>query len=84
MSDSGKTKGRMNMQETILEMQQNLTDGLFIAFVPTDDEQYYSLTKSDDIQFLDSRTLFIKRKSGRHSIINLNLIVEIEIRRGLF
>ncbi len=84
MSDSGKTKGRMNMQETILEMQQNLTDGLFIAFVPADDEQYYSLTKSDDIQFLDSRTLFIKRKSGRHSIINLNLIVEIEIRRGLF
>ena len=71
------------MENAILEMQQNLTDGLFIAFVPADDEQYYTLKKSDDVNFLDSKTLLIKRKSGRHSIINLNLIVEIEIRRGL-
>ncbi len=72
------------MENAILEMHQNLTDSLFIAFVTADDEQYYSLTKSDDVQFLDSKTVFIKRKSGRNSIINLNLIVEIEIRRGLF
>ena len=71
------------MENAILEMQQNLTDGLFIAFVPADDEQYYALKKSDDIQFLDSKTLFIKRKNGWNSIINLNLIVRIEIRRGL-
>ncbi len=71
------------MENAILEMQQNLTDGLFIAFVPADDEQYYALKKSDDIQFLDSKTLFIKRKNGWNSIINLNLIVRIEMRRGL-
>ena len=72
------------MEETILEMQKNLTDGLFIALVPEDDEKYYPITKSDDIKFLDATTLFIKRKNGMDSIINLNLIVEIEIRRGLF
>lgn len=84
MSDSEKTKGMIDMENTILEMQQNLTEGLFLALVPADDEYYCSITKSDDIRFLDSRTLLIKRKSGMDSIINLNLIVEIEIRRGLF
>ena len=83
MSDSGKPKGRVNMENAILEMQQNLSEGLFIAFVPADYNGYYSLTKSDDIHFLDSKTLLIKRKNGRNSIINLNLIVEIDIRRGL-
>lgn len=83
MSDSGKPKGRENMENAILEMQQNLSEGLFIAFVPADDNGYYSLTKSDDIHFIDSKTLLIKRKNGRNSIINLNLIVEIDIRRGL-
>ena len=37
MSDSGKPKGRVNMENAILEMQQNLSEGLFIAFVPADD-----------------------------------------------
>ena len=50
------------MENAILEMQQNLSEGLFIAFVPADDNGYYSLTKSDDIRFLDSKTLLIKRK----------------------
>ena len=72
------------MENAILEMQQNLTEGLFIALVSGNDDEHYAVTKSDDIEFLNSRTLFIKRKSGRDSIINLNLIVEIEIRRGLF
>lgn len=70
------------MENAILEMQQNLTDGLFIAFVPADAEKYSTLKKSDDVQFLDSKTIIIKR-NGWNSIINLNLIVRIEIRRGL-
>ena len=72
------------MENAILEMQQNLTDDLFIALVHTDDDKYSSIIKSDEIEFLDNRTLFIKRKNGMNSIINLNLIVGIEIRRGLF
>ena len=83
MLDLGKTKGRKNMEQTILEMQENLVDGLFIAFASIDEECYYSLTKSDELKFLDDKTVVIRRKSGRHSIINLNWIVDISIRRGL-
>ena len=72
------------MEQTILEMQENLSDGLFIAFVTTDEDCFYSLTKSDNLSFLDEKTVLIRRKSGRHSLINLNWIVEITIRRGLF
>jgi hypothetical protein len=71
------------MEQTLLEMQENLSDGLFIAFVTTDEDCFYSLTKSDNLSFLDEKTVLIRRKSGRHSIINLNWIVEITIRRGL-
>ena len=71
------------MEEAILEMQESLVDGLFIAFASIDEECYYSLTKSDEIKFLDDKTVVIRRKSGRHSIINLNWIVDISIRRGL-
>ncbi len=73
----------MNMEEAILEMQESLVDGLFIAFASIDEECYYSLTKSDELKFLDDKTVVIRRKSGRHSIINLNWIVDISIRRGL-
>ena len=57
MLDSGKTKGRTNMEKTILEMQENLVDGLFIAFASIDEECYYSLTKSDELKFLDDKTV---------------------------
>ena len=84
MSDLGKTKGMINMENAILEMQQNLADGFFIAFMCADGECFTSLKKSDDIKFLDEKTALIKRESGRHSIINLDWIVEISIMRGLF
>ena len=71
------------MEETIREMHESLVEGLFIAFASIDEECYYSLTKSDELKFLDDKTVFIRRKSGRHSIINLNWIVDISIRRGL-
>lgn len=84
MLDSGKTKGRIDMESAIHEMQQNLTGSLFLAFVTADENVYYSLKKSDEINFLDSKTIYIKRKNGWNSIINLNWIVEIEIKRGMF
>ena len=71
------------MEPTIREMHENLVDGLFIAFATIDEECYYSLTKSDEFKFLDDKTVFICRKSGVHSIINLNWIIDISIRRGL-
>ena len=84
MSDSGKTEEVINMEQTLLEMQENLADGLFIEFASIDEDCYYSLTKSDELKFLDEKTLVIRRKNGRHSIINLNWIIDISIKRGLF
>ena len=72
------------MEQTLLEMQENLTDGLFIEFSSIDEDCYYSLTKSDELKFLDDKTVLIRRKSGRHTIINLNWIIDISIKRGLF
>ena len=72
------------MEQTLLEMQENLTDGLFIEFESIDEDCYYSLTKSDELKFLDDKTVLICRKSGRHTIINLNWIIDISIKRGLF
>ena len=72
------------MEQTLLEMQENLTDGLFIEFSSIDEDCYYSLTKSDELKFLDDKTVLIRRKSGRHTIINLNWIIDISIKRELF
>ena len=52
------------MEQTLLEMQENLTDGLFIEFASIDEDCYYSLTKSDELKFLDDKTVLIRRKSG--------------------
>ncbi|WP_405295398.1 hypothetical protein [Methanobrevibacter sp.] len=71
------------MMNTILEMQKSLQDGCFVAFVYANEDQYVTLTKSDDIGFINERTMEIHRKSGFDSIINLNLIVEICIKRGM-
>lgn len=38
MSDSGNTKGMRNMESTILEMQKNLDEGHFIAFVSANED----------------------------------------------
>ena len=72
------------MEQTLLEMQESLVDGLFIEFASIDEDCYYALTKSDELKFLDDKTLLIRRKSGRHTIINLNWIIDISIKRGLF
>ena len=69
------------MEQAILEMQNDLTDGFFVAFVSENEDPYFALTKSDDVNFLDDKTVKIRKKNGRTTIINLNLIIEICIRR---
>ena len=71
------------MINIILEMQKNLEEGCFVAFVYANDDQYVVLTKSDSVGFINEKTIEIQRKSGFDSIINLDLIVEICIKRGL-
>ena len=71
------------MEDTILKMQENLKECFFVAFISATEDQYYPLTKDDDIDFIDKNTAVIRRKSGFDSIINLNLIVEISVKRGL-
>lgn len=51
MSDSGNTKGMMNMESTILEMQRNLDEEHFIAFVSADENPYCAVMKSDELNF---------------------------------
>lgn len=81
MSDLGNTKGMMNMENAILEMQKNLDEGHFIAFVSANEDPYCSLMKSDELNFPDNKTVVIRKKGGKTTIINLNLIIEVCIRR---
>ena len=81
MLDLGKPKEMTDMQETILEMQRNLDDGHFIAFVSANENPYCVALKSDELKFPDNKTVVIRKKGGRTKIINLNLIIEICIRR---
>ena len=81
MLDLGKTKEMTDMQETILEMQRNLDDKHFIAFISANENPQSVALKSDELKFPDNKTLVIRKKDGRTKIINLNLIIEICIRR---
>ena len=69
------------MQETILEMQDNLTDGFYVEFVSVNEDGNFALKKSDDINFLDDKTAVIKKNNGWTTIINLNFIIQICVRR---
>ena len=81
MLDLGKPKEMTDMQETILEMQRNLDDKHFIAFVSANENPQCVALKSDELKFPDNKTVVIRKKGGRTKIINLNLIIEICIRR---
>ena len=81
MSDSGNTKGMMNMENAILEMQRNLDEEHFIAFVSADENPYCAVMKSDELNFPDNKTVVIHRNGGMTTIINLNFIIEGCIRR---
>jgi hypothetical protein len=69
------------MEKTILEMQGNLDEGHYIAFISENDNPYCVALKSDELNFLDDKTVVIRKKGGKSKIINLNLIIEICIRR---
>ena len=70
-----------DMQETILEMQRNLDDKHFIAFISANENPQSVVLKSDKLDFPDNKTVVIRKKGGITKIINLNLIIEICIRR---
>ncbi len=70
-----------DMQETILEMQESLDDKHFIAFISANENPQSVALKSDELKFPDNKTLVIRKKGGITKIINLNLIIEICIRR---
>ena len=69
------------MENTILEMQKNLDEGHFIAFVSANENPYCAVLKSDELNFPDSKTVVIHKNDGRTKIINLNFIIEVCIRR---
>lgn len=71
----------MIMENAILEMQKNLDEGHFIAFVSANEDPYCAVLKSDELNFPDNKTVVIRKKGGRTTIINLNLIIEVCIRR---
>lgn len=81
MLDLGKTKEMTDMQETLLEMQESLDDKHFIAFVSANENPQSVALKSDMLDFPDNKTVVIRKKGGITKIINLNLIIEISIRR---
>ena len=80
MSDSGN-KGVIDMEATIHEMQQKLTEGYCIGFHYADEGIHFLLLKSDEFQMLNDHLIAIHRKNGRIQIINLNFISEIRIIR---
>ena len=69
------------MESTILEMQRNLDEGHFIALVSENDDPYFAVLKSDELNFPDNKTVVIRKKGGRTTIINLNLIIEVCTRK---
>lgn len=71
------------MEETIRKMYNSLEKECYIAFVSANDEYHFGLRKNDDFKFVDDRTIVIYRKNGRTTIVNLNLIIGICIRREL-
>ena len=80
MLDSGKG-GMIDMEATILEMQQKLTDGYCIGFHYADEGIHFLLSKSDEFHMLADNLIAIHRKNGTIQIINLNFISEIRIIR---
>ena len=79
MLDSGK--GMIDMEATIHEMQQKLTEGYCIGFHYADEGIHFLLLKSDEFQMLNDHLIAIHRKNGMIQIINLNFISEIRIIR---
>ena len=69
------------MKKTIQDMQNSLEDKCYIAFVSANEDFHFGLRKNDKFRFVDDKTIVIHRNSGRTTIINLNLIIGICVRR---
>jgi len=70
------------MRETIRKMKKSLEDDCYIAFVSANEDYHFGLRKDDDYHFLDGKTIAIHRQNGSITIINLNLIIGICVRRN--
>ena len=81
MLDSGKTKEMINMENTLLEMQQKLTDGYCVGFLYANESTRFLLGKSDEFNLLNDNIIAIHKENGIIQIINLNFISEIRIIR---
>ena len=71
------------MKKTIREMHETLADNTHVAFISACEDYQFALRKSDKFSFIEDNLLVIKRKSGRNSIINMNLIIEVCIRNEM-
>ena len=71
------------MEGTIRKMIKSLEEDCYIAFVSANENYHFGLRKDDDFRFIDGKTIIINRKNGNTTIINLNLIIGICIRREL-
>ena len=72
------------MEKVIREMYNSLEEDCYIAFVSANEDYDFGVRKSDKIKIVDENRLVIHRKSGRTTIINLNLIIGICIKQELF
>lgn len=63
-------------------MQKSLEDDCYIAFVSANEDYHFGLRNHDNFEFLDDKTIAIHRNNGNTTIINLNLIIGICIRRN--
>ena len=69
------------LQKAILKMKESLNDESFVSFVSANGDYHFALRKDDDIEFLDNKTILIQRKTGKSTIVNLDLIIGICIQQ---
>ena len=67
----------INMEKTIVEMKNSLKDDQYIGFISPNNNYDFSVRKTDEIEFLDNKTLVICRKNGNKTILNLDLVIGI-------
>lgn len=68
------------MKDTILRMKKSLDKDCYIAFISANPDYDFAVRQHDKLDFLDDKTLLIHRRSGRTTILNLNLMVGVCIR----
>ena len=74
----------INMENVIREMQQNLVDDYFVAFIFKNDYPRFQLGKSDEFHLLNDNWLVIRKENGITQVINLDYVSEIRIRRKAY